>query len=252
MPEPFILAAIAGAFLIAGTVKGVIGFGLPIVSLALMTLVLDLPAAMALLLAPSFLTNLWQAFAGANGREILARIWPFLCFAAATVWVGALALTRVDLALLSALLGALLVVYGVISLAGLSFRLSARSQAWAGPLFGAVNGVIAGMTGVFVVPGAIYLQAVGLERDRLVQALGMLFLVSTVALGAALGGNKLLDAKLGGLSLFAIAPAALGMAFGQRIRRRLPEARFRHIFFAALMLLGAAIIAKGAFAGGSG
>ena len=59
-----ILVGIAGTFFIAGTVKGVIGLGLPSISLAFLTVLIDLPSAMALLLVPSFVTNLWQAFEG--------------------------------------------------------------------------------------------------------------------------------------------------------------------------------------------
>ena len=247
MPEPFILAAIAGALLIAGTVKGVIGLGLPTVSLGLMTIVLDLPSAMALLLVPSFVTNLWQAAVGGNGKALLLRLWPFLALASLTVWLGALALTRVDLRLLSALLGGLLIAYAAVSLAGFRLALTARQAVWAGPLMGTVNGVLTGMTGSFVVPGVMYLQAIGLSRDQFIQAMGMLFTVSTLTLAVALKGNNLLSAELGGLSLAALLPAALGMVFGQRIRQRLSEQRFRRVFFIALIVLGAAIIANAAF-----
>src|SRR3546814_14593403 len=92
--------------------------------------------------------------------------------ATGTVWLGAAALTRIDVRLLSALLGALLTVYSVVSLAGLRLALSARQEAWAGPLLGSVNGVLTGMTGSFVVPGVPFLQAIGLPRDLLGQAMG--------------------------------------------------------------------------------
>ena len=119
MTEPMIVATILCTFLLAGAVKGVIGLGLPTVSLGLLTAAIDLPTAMALLLVPSFVTNFWQALVGGNGIETLRRIWPFLLMASATVWIGASALTSVDLALLSALLGFLLVAYALISLVGI-------------------------------------------------------------------------------------------------------------------------------------
>lgn len=237
---------VAGTFLLAGTVKGVIGLGLPTVSLALLTVALDLPAAMALLLVPSFVTNVWQALAGGGGSVILRRLWPFLLMATLTVWLGATALTRVDLGLLSALLGLLLVVYGAANLAGFRLSVSSRQEVWVGPLLGTANGVLTGMTGSFVVPGVMFLQAIGLPRDMLIQAMGMLFTVSTVALALALRGNDLLTADLGLLSAAALLPAIAGMALGQRIRRRLSEARFRRVFFSALLALGLYIIATAA------
>ena len=117
MFETPIIIAIVATFFLAGAVKGVIGLGLPTVSLALLTVATDLTSAMALLLVPSLVTNLWQALTGGHLKAALGRIWPFLAMATVTVWLGALALTRVDLALLSALLGALLIVYSAFSLA---------------------------------------------------------------------------------------------------------------------------------------
>jgi uncharacterized membrane protein YfcA len=54
------VVVVSGAFFIAGAVKGVIGLGLPMVSLGLLTVALDLHTAMALLVVPSFVTNLWS------------------------------------------------------------------------------------------------------------------------------------------------------------------------------------------------
>jgi uncharacterized membrane protein YfcA len=233
---------VAATFLLAGAVKGVIGLGLPTVSLALLTVALGLPEAMALLIVPSLATNVWQAVVGGHGPAVLRRVWPFLLTAGATVWLGAGALTRVDLGWLSALLGLLLIVYAGLGLAGRAFALAPRAERWAGPLAGAANGVLTGMTGSFVMPGVMYLQALGLPREALIQAMGMLFTVSTLALAAALGGNGLLTAELGTLSAAALPPAIIGMAAGQRIRKRLPERRFRRVFFVSLLILGGYIV----------
>lgn len=238
MTDPIIIGIIAATFLAAGTVKGVIGLGLPTVSLALLAIVFDLPHAMALLLVPSFATNLWQAMVGGNGRPVFKRIWLFLGMASVTVWLGATALTRIDTGWLSALLGVLLVIYATVSLAGLRLVVSVRRETWVGVLAGTANGILTGMTGSFVVPGVLYLQAIGLPRDMLIQAMGMLFTVSTLALGIALQGNGLLTAELGITSAAALIPAILGMVLGQNIRRRLSEQVFRRVFFTAILILG--------------
>lgn len=248
MPEPLTAVIIFAVFLLAGGVKGLVGFGLPTVSLGLLTAAFDLTTAMVLLLAPSFVTNVWQAAVGGHGRAILARLWPFLVMATVTVWIGALVLARVGVAWLSALLGLLLVVYSVLNLAGVRIALAPGQETWAGPLVGAVNGVVTGMTGSFVVPGVLYLQAIGLARDTLVQAMGIFFTLSTVALALALRGNGVLDLSYGAWSAAALAPAALGMFAGRRIRGRLSEERFRQVLFIALSVLGGYIIARSAWA----
>lgn len=233
---------VIGTFLVAGAIKGVIGLGLPTVSLALLTMAIGLPQAMALLLVPSLATNLWQALVGGHGMAILRRLWPFLLLATGTVWIGAMALTRVDLELLSALLGILLITSATMNLAGNRLTIGSRREGWVGSFPGAANGILTGMTGSFVVPGVIFLQAIGLPRDILVQAMGILFTVSTVALAAALQGNSLLTVELGSMSAASLLPAVLGMVVGQRIRHRLPERTFQRVFFASLLLLGAYIV----------
>ena len=238
------IVMIGAIFLLAGTVKGVIGLGLPTLSLGLLTATLDLTTAMALLIVPSFITNLWQAIAGGNARELLLRLWPFLLMATITVWPGATALARLELALLSILLGGLLMSYALLGIGGFHLSITSRSEAWAGPVFGTVNGILTGMTGSFAVPGVMYLQSIGLPRDMLVQAMGILFTASTLALAFALHTNKLLTPELGLVSAMAVVPAAVGMVAGQRIRRKLPEALFRRIFFIAILSLGVCIILK--------
>jgi len=247
MFDPVIIAVIIATFLLAGAIKGVIGLGLPTVSLGLLTAALDLPTAMALLIVPSLMTNLWQAAVGGNGRTILRRIWPFLLMATATVWVGATALTRIDISLLSGLLGVLLVIYAGLNLIGVRLSISAQREVWLGPMFGIANGIFTGMTGSFVVPGVMFLQAIGLSRDMLVQAMGMLFTVSTLALALALHGNNILTVQLNIVSVAALLPAILGMIVGRRIRQRLSDAVFRRSFFIAILTLGSYIIASASY-----
>ena len=131
--------------------------------------------------------------------------------ATVTVWLGATALTRVDISLLSALLGVLLILYSTVNLAGIRFTITMRQEMWIGPLVGSANGILAGMTGSFVVPGVLFLQAIGLSREMLIQAMGMLFTASTLALAIALQGNGLLTIELGKLSTAALLPAIIGM-----------------------------------------
>lgn len=122
--------------------------------------------------------------------------------------------------------------------------LSVSQERWAGPLIGTANGVLTGMTGSFVVPGVMFLQAIGLPRDMLIQSMGMLFTASTLALAIALGGNDLLNTELGTVSAFALVPAIAGMVVGQRVSRMLSETVFRQVFFVSLTALGAYIVIR--------
>ena len=153
-------------------------------------------------------------------------------------------MTRIDLAWLTALLGLLLIAYAGSNLVGFRISIKPRHECWAGPLCGIANGVLTGMTGSFVVPGVLYLQAIGLSRDALVQAMGILFTLSTLALALSLQGSRLLNIELGLYSTLGLLPAIAGMLLGRRIRRGLSEVRFRQLFFAALMGLGGFILLR--------
>ena len=238
MPDSGVFAVVALALFIGGASKGVVGFGIQIVSLAVLTLALDLLTAMAVLLAPTIATNVWQACVGGNSLALVRRLWPFLLSVAVAVCLGALALERVDIPLLTAMLGVVTLVYALAGLAGFRLRLPARAEPWLAPLFGAANGLITGMTGASVIPGTLYLQALDFPRDRLVQAMGMLYLVSAAMLAVAMQFAGLLNVELGILSLSSVLPAIIGMVVGQRIRKAISELWFRRILYLALLGLG--------------
>jgi len=100
------------------------------------------------------------------------------------------------------------------------------------------------LTGTMMVPGVIYLQSLGFDRNTLVQSLGITFVALTLALGASLSLHNLLPRELSLLSVLAFLPAALGMFVGQRIRHRVSEEMFRKLFFWALPVAGLYMIVR--------
>ena len=241
-PESLIIVGLT--FFIAGLVKGVIGLGLPTVSLALLTATFGLKPAMALLLLPSFVTNVWQGLAGGEFLTIVRRLWTQLVAVCVATWLGVYVLANTGTALLSALLGVLLGVYSALNLVQPRVPSPGRSEIWLSPVIGGINGLLTGMTGSFVVPGVLYLQALALPRDVLIQAMGILFTVSTVALAVSLSDHRLLPMELGTLSMGAVIPALTGMVLGQKVRQRLSETVFRKVFFSSLLLLGVYIVVQ--------
>ncbi len=248
--EPQMLLIVLLVFLFAGAVKGVVGLGLPTISLALLLLVSDLPTAMVLLLVPSLVTNVWQALSTGDGGagqtlKVWRLVWPFMLPATLLVWLGGPALTVLDFSYLTRLLGILLIIYGVTGLAGVRLDISRIPVGWRSAVavtVGSVNGVLTGMTGSFTVPGVMYLQTLNLSRDELMQAMGMLFSLSSLGLAVTLQGNGLLAAEHGMMSLAGLMPALLGMFIGQKVRRRLSPEAFKKALFIALLLLGLYIV----------
>jgi uncharacterized membrane protein YfcA len=103
---------------------------------------------------------------------------------------------------------------------------------------GGTTGFIAAATGVFAIPAVPYLQALGFEREEFVQALGLSFTVSTIALAWSLVSAGTLNPGTGLYSLLALLPALAGMIAGQHLLRIMRPETFRRLFFSGLALLG--------------
>ena len=234
--------AIFSAILLAGLLKGTIGVGFQTVGIAFLTIITNLPNAIALLLIPSLVTNIWQAGVGGKLIIILIRLWPLMITASMMVWFGSIALTSVSLSYLSALLGVLLIIYSTFSLFGLRLEVKTKNERWLAPFIGLINGVLTGMTGIFVVPCVFYFQAIGFRKDTLIQSMGVLFTALTLMLIVSLKTQDILTLELSGWSAFAIFPAIIGVLIGQLIRKRIPEDVFKKIFFLCLIFLGSFII----------
>jgi len=234
------LAAIGAVFVLAGLVKGVVGLGLPTVAVGLLGIWMAPREAAALLVVPSLVTNVWQLAAGPAFRPLARRLWPLLLAIVAGTLAGGLLLPVAgghprDAA---AALGGALVLYAAAGLAAFVLHVPPSAERLAAPVVGFATGIVTAATGVFVIPAVPYLQGLRLERDALVQALGLAFTTSTVALAASLAATGGLHAQAAGMSLFALAPALLGMWAGQWVRGRIRPDLFRRCFFIGLLALG--------------
>ena len=231
----FFLLAI---FLLAGLVKGVTGMGLPTVAIGLLGLLMPVPQAAAVLIIPSLVTNLIQLLAGGALAGLIKRLWPMMACSAGGTLAGAHLLLAGSADAAACALGAVLFGYALFTLLSTGFSTSASAEKWLSPAIGLTTGAITGATGVFVVPAVPYLQSLSLPKEALVQALGLSFTVSTLALAAGLylhGGWKI-EQSLS--SILALPPAIVGMWIGQKIRSRLSPTLFRRCFLTLLMALG--------------
>lgn len=240
----FILAVATAVFVLAGLVKGVIGLGLPTIAVGLLSLFMAPAQAAAWMLVPSLLTNVWQVAAGPNLRPLARRLATMLAGIAIGTVLGSGIITGASAGHASVALGVVLMVYAGLGLSPLRPRVPARAEPFLSPLVGLATGVVSAGTGIFVMPSVPYLQALGLEKDDLVQALGITFLVATVALGIGLFREGVLAGGTALTSLWMLAPALLGMALGQAIRARISPAAFRTWFMIGLMVLGAHLAAR--------
>ncbi|MEN0105071.1 MAG: sulfite exporter TauE/SafE family protein [Pseudomonas sp.] len=236
---------VLATFLLAGTVKGVIGLGLPTVAMGLLGLAMLPPQAAALLLVPSTVTNLWQLAFGGALWGLLKRLWPMLLLIVLGTGLGSWWLGLGSGRSMTRLLGAALLVYALSGLFLPTLQVPAAWERWLGPLCGLLTGIVTAATGVFVIPAVPYLQALGLPRNALVQALGLSFTVSTLALGAGLAWRGEVGGAELGASVIALLPALAGMLLGQWLRQCISAVVFKRVFFIGLGLLGLHLLLAG-------
>ena len=238
------LIFIAAVFALAGFVKGVIGLGLPTISMGLLAIVMPPIEAAAILILPSLLTNVWQMVAGPSLWAVVRRLWPTMLAVCVGTWAGVGLMTGAHARYGTALLGSALAIYALTGIATVRLEISRAREPLLGPLAGAITGVITAATGVFVIPAVPYLQAIGLEKEDLVQALGLSFTVSTIALGVNVAVAGRLNISMAWATLAALALVCGGMWVGQAVRLRLSPVTFQRWFFVGLLMLGLYLVAR--------
>jgi len=244
--DSFQLLALGGTvFVLAGFVKGVIGMGLPTVAMGLLSVAMPPAQAAALLVLPSLVTNVWQIF-GPGWWALVRRMATMLAGVCLGIAVGAGWLTGQGggSARVTAALGVALIAYALLGLLKVRLHVPAQHERWLSPLVGLATGLVTAASGVFVIPAVPYLNALGLEKEDLVRALGISFLVSTIALAVSLRSGGALEMGNAVGSLLALLPALLGMAVGQWVRLRVQPELFKKIFFSGLLALGSYLVLR--------
>ncbi|MDF1748491.1 MAG: sulfite exporter TauE/SafE family protein [Alphaproteobacteria bacterium] len=236
--SPEVILPIVVIYLFAGFSKGIVGLGLPTIGISLATIFVGLDTAIAIATLPVILTNIYQAVIGGHFLHVLRRTWLFMLIAAIATGLATGLFVLVDPNTLTIFLGTILIVYAMLSLRAISLPPPGRHDVWISPILGALTGLVTGITGSAVVPGVMYLQSLNLPRDTFVQSLGLLFSLTYIGLVIGLGHHDILTLNIASASAFVIIPALIGMTFGMRIRRRIPEEKFRRVFLIVILIFG--------------
>ena len=232
------MVVIAFAFTVAGIAKGAIGMGMPPIAIGLMSFALPLESAIAIMVLPTMVTNVWQAIYG-GGFRVLMRRFGTMAFTAMVGILGVgLLFSSLGSARTTGWVGLILVLYSLLALTRWRPRVPRKAEAWANPLIGLASGAVAGSTGVAAVPFLPYMQSLEMDAHELVQALGIMFMFITgmLAVSLALHGAYHLTNSLG--SIAAVAPTMVGVWLGQKARRRLQPETFRKIFVFGMLAVG--------------
>jgi uncharacterized membrane protein YfcA len=215
------------ALVTAGAAKGLIGVGMPIVAMPLVSHIIDLPAAVALLSIPLVLSNLRQAIEGGGTAAALRQLAPLLVGFCVGIVVGVKVLMSLDDALLKPLVGCALLLAGLSVVAKPDLKLSPAGERVAGPIAGALGGVFGGLAALSGPIVFVYLLATSRDKNLFVKHASLYLVFASAVLLLVMGSYARITLADAGVSLVSVLPVMLGMALGARIRPRVPIRLFR-------------------------
>lgn len=239
MPDPMFILAVCAIFLLAGLVKGVIGMGLPAIAIGLLSLVMEPRMAIAVAMIPMILTNLWQAWRGPGALGAFRRHWIIMILmpvmVALTVWIAG----RLSGAFIEIALGASILLFVGAEFAQLNPKISDRADPYAQIGFGLFGGILAGLTSIWAVSIAPYLQARGVQKEDFVGTTGLLIFLGSIPLMIGYLGQGHLRSDTALLGLIGLVPSMVGFRLGEVIRHKTSQEQFKTLFligFAAIAL----------------
>ncbi len=249
MPEfslPVISIAVFGLAL-GGVSKGFVGLGLPLVAVPFLTLVVDVPMAIALVLGPILVSNIWQMLQGGQWRPALARFWPLVAMQPIGTVAGVAVLAWADPRLVAGLLGAVVVTFSVLIQVQPEWLVSAGAERVAKPVFGIISGVLGGISSFLGSPIAMLLFALRLEKAAFISAVGLTFATGTVSLLVVMSAFGLLQTQHYMLTALAVLPVLAGMWVGRKLQHRISETKFRIVLITVLIVIGLNLLRRAFF-----
>jgi len=233
------------AFLVGGVVKGAVGFALPLVLLAIMTLGLPVGEILGIIVIPMFLANVWLALEGRQWRWAVGQFWPEMLLLGTGVVVGANLLVTLDQAMVYLLLGGAVMVFATLSIVAPNVRLDSRHRHRVGVPVGLLAGFLGGLTAVFGPPLALYLVALDLGKARYIAAMGAIWLTGSSFQVLAFSSVRLVTPSSALVALVALLPLYAGLRLGRVVRNRVDERVFRRIVAVALLISGLNLLWRG-------
>jgi uncharacterized membrane protein YfcA len=236
---PVLLLALASAAL-AGVVKGMVGFAMPMILISALSSVMPPEMALAGLIGPTLVSNGVQALgqgASAAGASI-KRFRVYLGVVLVMILLSAQLVAVMPANLLLLGIGGPIVLFALLQLAGWELHLAPHQKRIAEPLIGAIAGFIGGMSGVWGPPTVAYLTAIKTEKLEQIRVQGVVYGLGAVMLTVAHIGSGVLNARSVWLSLALIPPAMLGMWIGMRWQKKIDQRAFKRWTLFVLLIAG--------------
>ena len=232
----FALVLIVVAF--ASAVKGALGFGFPLIAVPLAANLIGARTAVVLIAIPVVFGNFLILTRGGGNTEELRRFGGLLVGVVAGTVIGAQLLGRLDLGVVSLIIGIAAVLLVVLAWGNLMPSISAQAQRVAGPTVGVTAGVIGGITGIYAPLIAAYVHALRVDKRAFVYWLTAAFFLGGAVQVGSYWRLGLYSWKLVTYAVATFVPVVLGTWLGFWIQDRLPVTLFRRLVLLLVLASG--------------
>lgn len=234
----------AVALFVGGIAKGSVGAGIPLIAMPIMANFMSIPEALVLLTVPIFLSNIWQSFQGGNFLVVSRMFGVVALLLALGIALGTQLLIRLDDRTLYLVMAAVVLVQPLLRIMKPNFELGSRSRKILGPSLAFVSGIIGGVSGFFGPLLLAYLASLRLPKDVFTASVAMLFATGGISLFIFLSQVGVMGPSQLIASALAMAPVAIGVIIGQRIRARISQKQFERALTVVLLFTGFSLLIK--------
>ncbi|HHB80920.1 MAG TPA: sulfite exporter TauE/SafE family protein [Aliiroseovarius sp.] len=244
---PYILALAFGVTLVAGFVKGAVGFAMPMIMISGMGSFIPAETALAALIVPTVATNAFQAVRG-GWRAVRDGVWRYRRYLSTMLLLIALSSQLVSVlpqAVLLLVLGVPVVLFTLVQLAGWRLTIPPARRNGAELGVGAIAGALGGVSGVWGPPTVMFLTAINAPRNEQMRVQGVIYGLGAVVLFLSHLKSGVLNAHTVPLSIVMLVPSLAGLWLGFALHDRLDQARFRKLTLIVLAVAGLNLIRRG-------
>jgi uncharacterized membrane protein YfcA len=240
-------AAVLLIGLVAGVVKGAVGFAMPMVLISGLGSILPPEVALAALILPTLVTNVWQSLRNGVAAALASTRahWRYIAAVAVMILFSAQLVRLLPSSVLFLLIGAPVTLFAILQLAGVTIGFPRERRRIAEVAIGALAGFIGGISGVWGPPTVIYLTALGTPKVDQMRTQGIVYGLGSVVLAIAHLKSGILNGETAPLSLVVLVPAMVGTAIGFAIADRLDQRRFRQATLVVLAVTGLNLVRRG-------
>jgi len=237
MTEP-IFFFVLFALVLSAFIKGSLGLGFSTICLAILANVIELKTAISIVLLPSLISNVIVMLEAGNFRLSLKTFSTMLLMTLPGLALGMLLLHQDDNSLSVSILAVVLIVYGCWGWANRQFTIDQKYIPKLNPIVGLLTGCVNGATGSQIFPIMPYLLSLSISKNLLVQTINMSFTMGSLIMLTSLILTNNLQTESVVTYALGVIPVSIGVWLGGKVRKRLPEERFKQAVMLLIILLG--------------